>query len=409
MSAKQKQLGLVLEGGGARGAYQAGVLKALFEAGYKFNGVAGTSVGALNGVMVAQDRFDESCKIWKDLDFAKVLNISNLYGRNVATKNIDADTIIYFYKMLKTVVADKGVDTTNIKNLIADNIDEDILRNSDIDFGVMTFSLTEKKPMAIFVEDMPKGTVADYVLASATFPGFKKTTVEEQTFIDGGIYDNMPVNMLIDKGYKDIVAIETKSFIRKRKPKDKTVQVHYFKPSEKPGRVMDFTPQSTDKAGIIGYYDAMKVLKNYVGKSYYIDVNDKTPFGYGLCDLDDKIYQEIAQIFQTNFVNLNLLNTICCKEFKISTKNFADTTISVFEKIASIVGVERLKIYTIDEFLRLVYEGIKISTLMDTKLVEAKKIDKQLQFVQIIGSYYWSEYVKKWNWWQIQMGFKRYC
>jgi len=54
----QKRLGLVLEGGGARGAYQAGVLKALFEAGYKFDGVAGTSVGALNGVMVAQNRFE---------------------------------------------------------------------------------------------------------------------------------------------------------------------------------------------------------------------------------------------------------------------------------------------------------------------------------------------------------------
>ena len=73
----QKRLGLVLEGGGARGAYQAGALKALFEAGYTFDGVAGTSVGALNGVMVAQNRFEDSIKIWKEIDFANVLNINN--------------------------------------------------------------------------------------------------------------------------------------------------------------------------------------------------------------------------------------------------------------------------------------------------------------------------------------------
>ena len=75
----------------------------------------------------------------------------------------------------------------------------------------MTYSLTEKQPLSIFVEDMPYGQVADYVMASASFPGFKKTVVEGQEYIDGGIYDNMPVNMMLDRGYKDVVAIETKS------------------------------------------------------------------------------------------------------------------------------------------------------------------------------------------------------
>ena len=42
----EKEYGIVLEGGGARGAYQIGVWKALREAGMKIKGVAGTSVGA---------------------------------------------------------------------------------------------------------------------------------------------------------------------------------------------------------------------------------------------------------------------------------------------------------------------------------------------------------------------------
>ena len=42
-----KEYGIVLEGGGARGAYQAGVWKALKEGGVKIRGISGTSVGAL--------------------------------------------------------------------------------------------------------------------------------------------------------------------------------------------------------------------------------------------------------------------------------------------------------------------------------------------------------------------------
>ena len=47
-----KEYGIVLEGGGARGAYQIGAWKALKEAGVKIKGIAGTSVGALNGALM---------------------------------------------------------------------------------------------------------------------------------------------------------------------------------------------------------------------------------------------------------------------------------------------------------------------------------------------------------------------
>ena len=51
---------IALEGGGAKGAYEIGVWKALREAGIKFDAVAGTSVGALNGAMYAIGDFDKA-------------------------------------------------------------------------------------------------------------------------------------------------------------------------------------------------------------------------------------------------------------------------------------------------------------------------------------------------------------
>ena len=50
-----KEYGLVLEGGGAKGAYQIGAWKAMREAGVRIKGIAGTSVGALNGALICMD------------------------------------------------------------------------------------------------------------------------------------------------------------------------------------------------------------------------------------------------------------------------------------------------------------------------------------------------------------------
>ncbi len=379
----QKRLGLVLEGGGARGAYQAGVLKALFEAGYKFDGVAGTSVGALNGVMVAQNRFEDSMKIWREIDFANVLDINNNYGENVVNKNFDQETIRYFYNYVKKIIGQGGLDTTKIKNLIKANIDEDLLRSSGIDFGIMTYSVTEKQPLSIFVEDMAKDKVADYVMASASFPGFKKTVVDGQEFIDGGVYDNMPINMLLDKGYKDIVAIETKSSIPKKYPKDKNSQVFYIKPSEKPGRVMNFTSQSTERAIQIGYLDGLKLLRGYVGQNYFIDVSNKSPFGYGLCDLNDDLYVELAHIFGEIYAGLPQLTEVINKELKLKGKNFAESILSLYEKIANLEGIDRLKIYYFDEFIGLVKDNIyKLS--VDT----GSKMFKEIKIIMTIDNYF---------------------
>ncbi len=57
-----KEYGIVLDGGGARGAYQIGAWKALKEAGIKINAVAGTSVGALNGALICMDDVENAEK-----------------------------------------------------------------------------------------------------------------------------------------------------------------------------------------------------------------------------------------------------------------------------------------------------------------------------------------------------------
>ena len=72
-----KEYGLVLAGGGAKGAYQIGAWKALKEAGVRICAVAGTSVGALNGALICMGDLEQAEKLWKTIAYSKVMDVSD--------------------------------------------------------------------------------------------------------------------------------------------------------------------------------------------------------------------------------------------------------------------------------------------------------------------------------------------
>lgn len=74
-SGSVKYRGLVLEGGGAKGAWQFGALKALKELGITFDYVSGTSVGALNGALWATNRLDIGNDLWTSLSMSKIFSL----------------------------------------------------------------------------------------------------------------------------------------------------------------------------------------------------------------------------------------------------------------------------------------------------------------------------------------------
>ena len=74
-----KEYGLVLDGGGARGAYQIGAWKALREAGVHINAVAGTSVGALNGALICMGDLEKAEKIWSEMTFSRVMDVDDAW------------------------------------------------------------------------------------------------------------------------------------------------------------------------------------------------------------------------------------------------------------------------------------------------------------------------------------------
>ena len=70
------KIGLALEGGGAKGSYEIGAYVALRKLGFKFNMAVGTSIGALNAALIAQDDMKLAKKLWLDAD-SEIIGVSN--------------------------------------------------------------------------------------------------------------------------------------------------------------------------------------------------------------------------------------------------------------------------------------------------------------------------------------------
>ena len=76
---RQKRIGLLLCGGGAKGAYQIGCWKALREAGVdRFAAIAGSSVGAMNAVLVAAGRIEKGERAWRGLRSRDVFGVNGV-------------------------------------------------------------------------------------------------------------------------------------------------------------------------------------------------------------------------------------------------------------------------------------------------------------------------------------------
>ncbi|MGH9552300.1 MAG: patatin-like phospholipase family protein, partial [Terriglobales bacterium] len=77
-SLEQPKRALVLSGGGARGAYQVGVLKALRELGIHFDMAFGTSVGGINAAFFVQNKLDRLAEVWCEIRATDVFRLPTM-------------------------------------------------------------------------------------------------------------------------------------------------------------------------------------------------------------------------------------------------------------------------------------------------------------------------------------------
>lgn len=171
-----------------------------------------------------------------------------------------------FFHILKS----GGIQTDGLKKILDTYLEDELILKSKMDFGICTIRLKDLKPLYIFKEDMNPEKLKDYILASCYLPFFKmEKQVDDHYYLDGGFYDNTPINMLIDKGYKKIYVVELNPLLNiNRKPKNKNVEIIKITPQRSLGGVMVYDNENLRENIKMGYYDTLRVVKNLDGYHY---------------------------------------------------------------------------------------------------------------------------------------------
>lgn len=261
---------IVLSGGGGKGAYQIGVWKALRKLHIKYDIVTGTSVGALNGAFMVQKDYKNALKVWKNMSFKSVYNKD--IKEDLSTKEGKKELVSMY---AKGIVIDKGMDVENLENLLLKYLDENKVRKSKIDYGLITFNLTTLKAMTFVKKDIPKGKLKDYMMASATcYPVFKKKEIDKNIYIDGGVYDNLPINLAISMGANQIIAIDLRAIGIKQKIKEANCDIVTITPKNKINSFLVFEKEASERAIKYGYNDTMKKFGKLDGNYYTFKKNN---------------------------------------------------------------------------------------------------------------------------------------
>lgn len=258
-----EKYGVIFSGGGAKGGYQIGAWKALNEIGFYPDIVTGTSVGALNGALYAMGEYKKALSVWENMSMATVFE---QFSESEEKNGGRIDEL--FSRVIKEAIFNRGADYTPLQTLVKNMMDEDKLRKSKTQFGLVTTKLTPQlspiKAAELFIEDIPYGEAADYILASAAcFPVMKSYKIGDSMFVDGGYSDNIPIQMALKKGATEIVAVDIGSMGKAQPFETGSAAVHYIK-SKRPfnngqrGTVMMFDKSASLRNIQQGYLDTLK-------------------------------------------------------------------------------------------------------------------------------------------------------
>ena len=268
--------GLVLEGGGTKGAYQIGAYKALRDLGIEFQGVAGTSIGALNGAYIIQNDIEIMEDIWLTYDYTHFMNIDEETYEKYKNVDFTAKNINNVIELINKARKNEGIDISPLRELLEKTLNEDAIRKSNKDFGLVTVWWDKKiNPQPLYIEDIPNRRLIDYLIASSSLPIFQLNRMDDKLFLDGMFFDNMPISLLEQKGYEDIVVIRLlDDFLGKiNLNKHQNINIKTIVPSEYLGGSLNKDKDNVQKNINLGYLDAMKAYDRYEGIKYYFNAD----------------------------------------------------------------------------------------------------------------------------------------
>jgi len=209
------QVVLVFQGGGALGAYQGGVYQALHEAGIEPNWVVGTSIGAINGAIIAGNeigsRLDRLREFWDRLE-RKPQWHETLFGEQAAATSAYMATLIQgisgYYAPNHAITfgglnASVGIEQAafytikDFRKTVSSVVDFERINSKQLRLTVGAVNVRTGKMHYFDSRNLP--ITLDHVLASGALPpGFPAIRIDGDPYWDGGLYSNTPIEVVFD-------------------------------------------------------------------------------------------------------------------------------------------------------------------------------------------------------------------
>ncbi|NLY64481.1 MAG: patatin-like phospholipase family protein [Alcaligenaceae bacterium] len=233
-----ERIALVLQGGGALGAYQAGVYQGLYEAGIQPNHISGISIGALNTAVIAgnapEHRVEKLRKFWETIcqpnlgismlpflehglfnlnDWFKV-GLSNLYGLSAI---VDGQNGFYKPRFPPPLMMGNGnpaeasyYDTSALKSTLEKFCDFDRMNSKKCDMHVSVGAVNIRKGNFVYFDNECHTLRPEHFIASGALPpAFAPVEIDGDYYWDGGIVSNTPLTYVLGaKPSKDTLVFQ---------------------------------------------------------------------------------------------------------------------------------------------------------------------------------------------------------
>ena len=247
---EQKDWGLVLAGGGGKGAYQIGVWRALREFGLEkeITAVSGVSVGALNAALFSLSDLEAAEDIWNHIDPLTFLDIELSGGEK-------GDGIFARDGLLK---------------LMEERIDFQKISACEKELYVNASHLEGGKMLAEYflLNGKSEEEIKSLLLASSALPViYDSVKIGDKSYRDGGLKDNLPIQPLHQAGYRKLILVGLNPQTQANVFDYPDTRFLPILPSRDLGDfisgTLDFTREGASRRMKLGYQDSKAVLSWY--------------------------------------------------------------------------------------------------------------------------------------------------
>ncbi|WP_370874449.1 patatin-like phospholipase family protein [Amorphus orientalis] len=233
---------LVLQGGGALGAYQAGVAEVLCEANIDVDWVAGISIGAINAAIIAgnppEKRVERLRSFWNKVTSG--INWPHIpEGDDVraAYNQVSSMAVMTFgvpgffqprfpppfFQADGSTAAASFYDTTPLKHTLESLVDFDYLNDGPVRLSVGAVNV--RSGNFAYFDTAERRIGPEHIMASGALPpGFPPVEIEGELYWDGGLVSNTPLSYIIDSGQYSGTLVFQVDLFSARGPRPRNLQ-----------------------------------------------------------------------------------------------------------------------------------------------------------------------------------------